>query len=574
MTRNGSTRFASFLAAVVLGVGALDGAPDAPAQAIASKIDAVTVYLDRALVTRTASLKAAPGLQSVVFKGLSPEIDDASLRLRILGDARLEFLKSERIFLAQHDEESVRKLEGEVKELAERVQEQRDILAALEGGASFLSAIHVAKTERISNALGREEGKGPDVADFRAVLAFLTDERVATAAKAREARKRLSELEPRLSARQKEFNEARANARLEQKEIHVTLRSEKGGDVTLHLSYLLPGATWFPSYDARSDAERTALELSAFAVIQQATGERWEGAVITLSAARPAVQVKVPEIAPWFLSAAGAQHLQQTDENRSQSWDPGQNLQQQYSSRGKGQKEAHNRLLENVFQVKLVSESVEKRSTSGVFPLARRETVECDGRPHRAPLGTYQIPVQKAYSAVPRISLNTYVTGRFMNMTPMPLLPGTVNVFIGADLIGSSSLDFIAPRESAEIYLGVEEGIKLTRELDAQKSSRSFFSDLKQVEAAFVITVQNLRTAPATVAIHEALPVSQDAKVRVRVQELEPKPKEMERGLARWELTLPPGETRRIGFAYSIEHPESIAIAEIAGFENQLKIKK
>lgn len=566
-------RLPAFAVSFMLALASASPGAEGPAQPISSRIDAVTVYLDRALVTRTAAARMAPGLQTVVFKGLSSEIDDASLRLRIQGDARLEFLKSERIFLAQHGEEAVRKLEAEVKEMADHVQEQRDILSALEGGANFLSAIHVAKTERISGALGREEGKGPDVADFKAVLTFLTDERVATAARAREAQRRLQELEPKLSAKQKEFNEARSNARLEQKEVHVTLRSEKGGDVTLNLSYLLPGATWFPSYDARADAERTALELSAFAVIQQATGERWEGAAITLSAARPAVRVNVPDLSPWFLSAAGVVQAQQA-ESQGGSWNPGQNLRQQYSSRGKGQKEAHNRLLENDAQICLVAESVEKRSTSGVFPLTRRETVESDGRPHRAPLGTHQIPIQKAYSAVPRLSLNTYVTGRFVNTTATAFLPGPVNVFIGADLIGSSTLDFIAPRESAEVYLGVEEGIKLTRELDNQKSSRSYFSNLKQIEAAFTIVAQNLRAAPATVSIHEALPVSQDAKIRVRIQELDPKPKEMERGLARWEVSLSAGETKTITFAYSIEHPEAIAIAEIAGFEGQLKIKK
>ncbi len=546
--------------------------PDVPV-AIQSRIDAVTVYLDRALVSRSASVQVAAGPRRLVFAGLPSEIEDGSLRVKLSGPARLETLQVRKTFLSERKPGAAQALEAELKALAEQIQEQRDVLAVLQGARGFLDTIQVSRTERISKELGRDEGSGPDVEKYRAVLAFLTEGRLDAAAKVRKAVSAISELEPRLSARQKELDQLRSDASLEQKEVTAVLQAEAPGAVEITLSYMLPGAMWFPSYDVRAQSGLDTVEMSYHAVIQQATGEDWRDAVLTLSAARPAVQVAPPQPHPWILALGGEQLMAQQQEEDG-SWDPCSNLKSQYAQRSVGNRKAHQQLLENSLQVKLVSESTEKRSSSAVFRVPRHESVASDGMPHRVTLAVATLDMARTWHAVPRQSMNVYVTGRVTNGSGLALLPGPANIFIGTDLIGSSAMGFTAPRETAEIYLGVDETVKVTRELDNRESSKTFFSKRKRLEVAYTITVENLRTGPADVSIHEALPVSQDERVSVSSGSIKPRPEEEERGLLRWDLHLQPGESRDLRFAYTVEYPSDLQVPQVEALEQAVRMKK
>ncbi len=569
---------ALFAALTVLSGPASEAAQEPTAEtAVASRIEAVTVYLDRALVSRTAKAQAADkGLRTLVFPGLPSELEDASLRLKLSGPARLESLQARKTFLTQHQEEAVRKLEAELQVLGERLREQRDILTVIESGRQFLDSVQVSKSERISRDLGRDQGAGPNVQDYRAVLEFLTDERIKGAERVRKAQAALQELEPALNAKRSELEQLRSGARLEQKEVTAVLDIQAPGEVELSLSYMLPGALWFPAYDARADLEHGTLEMTYHAVIQQATGEDWNAAVLTLSAASPAVRMRAPEPQPWFLGAAPAAVQGQVaeEEQTLSSWNPCTNLKNQYSNRVNGLQKAHQLLLDNNEQVRLVFESAEKRRSSAVFKVARPESVASDGHPHRVTLALETLPMQLTFHAVPQRSQNTYVTGQVTNPLAVPFLPGQASIFIGPDLVGSSTLDFVAPGESASVTLGVDERIKVSRELDGRESSKAFFSKRKRLEVAYVVTVENFRAAEARIAIHESFPVSQDDQVSVRIRTLKPEPQENERGVARWDLTVGPGESRTLRFAYTLEYPEDAVLPQVAQFEEQIRQKK
>lgn len=67
------------------------------------------------------------------------------------------------------------------------------------------------------------------------------------------------------------------------------------GPITLHLEYLVDAARWAPSYVARIDGDRVALELRA--VVAQDTGEDWGSVPLKLSTAEPTRFATLPELA-------------------------------------------------------------------------------------------------------------------------------------------------------------------------------------------------------------------------------------------------------------------------------------
>jgi uncharacterized protein (TIGR02231 family) len=354
----------------------------------------------------------------------------------------------------------------------------------------------------------------------------------------------------------------------------VALESAAGGDATISLSYLLPGAMWFPSYDVRADVEKGELELVYYAVIQQATGEDWSAAEITLSASRPAERHSKPEPAPWLLggvalpqnpvgqlanNAPNAQEQVQVDNDMDVPQLRQQSVARFAGKPNKALQAAHYNLLVNEGQVLVLFRSVAARGTSVAFPVPTRETVLTDGKPHRVTLTIEKMKLAAEHSAVPALSLATYVTGKATNTSKLPILPGDASVYLAGDLIGTSKLDFIAPGEEAAFYLGVDETVKVTRKLDNKLSSIRSWGKRQRVEAAYTIAVENFKKRPVNVVVEEALPVSQDDDISVKIKKTEPEPASSERGVTKWKLAVPAGGKQTVNVAFSIEYPLAVA---------------
>jgi uncharacterized protein (TIGR02231 family) len=468
----------------------------------------------------------------------------------------------ERVFLERAGEAEVRRLEDGLRELQDTEKALRDELAVLKAEGEFLKSIRTSAPERINRGLAGAEVKMIDVNVYRQTLDFIVKGLAENARKIREVSVKLRELAPKLAAKTRELSEKRAGERLEQKTVTLALDAAVAGRVGVELSYLLPGAMWFPAYDVRADAEKGEMELAYYGVIQQATGEVWTGVELTLSATRPAQSKTRPELVPWLLggTALPVQIAQQQRWANQPVFQQELQIGKQYSGRAKKMQRYHKELLGNVFQVERVLRTVTARGTSVAFPVPTRETVLTDGKPHRVTLAVEKLKLAPEYSAVPEVSLATYVTGKAVNETSLPLLPGEASVYLAGDLIGTSGVRFVAPGEEADFYLGVDESIKVTRKLDNRLSSVRSFGKRRRVSMAYTITVENFKKSAVKVAIDEALPESQDAAIKVRIARFEVEPEKSERGITRWMLEVPAGGKRTIPVSYTIDAPVVVGL--------------
>jgi len=117
-------------AGLALGVAIAPAAlAEADARAVDAKIGRVTVYEDRALVTRVARAAVAQGVTKLAFEHLPPGLDPASIRARC-GAARVMGVDLETVHLARESREELlkavlvhdaakRKLAGAEMELTE-----------------------------------------------------------------------------------------------------------------------------------------------------------------------------------------------------------------------------------------------------------------------------------------------------------------------------------------------------------------------------------------------------------------------------------------------------------------------
>jgi len=532
-------------------------------KALKSAITEVTVYADRARVTRTASVQLTADTARYAFHKLPAWIDEGSVRVNIWapeGDGELLDVQVLKTFLARPDDEEVSKAQREVQDLADQIAALDDERAVLEAQARQLDAIRVFSLEKLPKDAATREVK---IEEYEGVVKFIGRALTENARAKRELARKRRDLQPELDARQRRLSELRQRGRLEQRTVVVTARGNAGPrEAILSLVYMLPGATWEPLHELRT-TDGTAISLASFAVVTQTTGEDWAGANLALSSQRSTQTIRIPELDALLLGdgralnrvlSPKADTFQIATDNFTGQW----GLWNDFANSDADQVEfAENRKALQARQARVVQvfEALQRqRGTTAHFQAAGKQTVRTDGRAVRLPIGTLQLEAKSRTLAAPEVSLNAARIADMVNAGRQPLLPGKVLLFVEGSFLGTTDIDFIAQGEDFTVFLGVADQIKLSRTLDKKRSALSWSGKRKRMQVSFLVTVENLSEEAATVQLGDRVPVSQTADIRVLDVELTPAAKPDVKGLIKWEVALAPKQTREFRIEYLLEY--------------------
>ena len=567
---------------VLLGVTA--AAADADEQTpVESSVVHVTVYPEWAYVTREARVQLQKDSARLAFKGLPAWIDDESIRARLVGaeGSKIAGVSAKTTYLARSTKAEVQKAEEEVLGLADAMEDLRSELAVIDEERKYFSEIRLWKTKRAPQQAAWRKVNTEELDEVRK---FVFGGMAEAVKRATAIRRKIRDLEPELTAKQKALNDLRGRTRLEQKEIVVEIESAAEAKATLSVSYLISGASWYPDYDARTDRDKSNVQLTCEAVVQQSTGEDWADASFTLSTIQPYLTREKPELKPWYVNTSTALSLEFNAEPQAQlSRGSRYNLSPSSSARMQRLKKKQRagqagQVLQafeyNVLRAQAVARQVEERGATVEFDIAGRHAVKADGKPVKLPIGETGLVASLRYAAVPVVSRSTYVTGEMRNTGEFPFLPGEVKVYVDGSLIGKSKVACVAEGENFELYLGLEEQIKVTRDLDAQKSSTSRSGNRKRFIAAYRIEITNFLEAAAVVEVRDQVPVSQDNRIKVKVLGVEPRTGEADKGIITWTVDLAPGESKELRFEFRVDYPAGIYIGNAEALEKQIRAKR
>jgi uncharacterized protein (TIGR02231 family) len=155
-----------------------------------------------------------------------------------------------------------------------------------------------------------------------------------------------------------------------------------------------------------------------------------------------------------------------------------------------------------------------------------------------------------------------YVRATVTNASPLLLLPGPARVFHDAQFAGETCLETVAGGEEFELQLGVDDQIRVERELRRRSTTKAVIGGTRTIDVAYEITVENHRPDQARVSVHDHVPLSTDGDIKVRLRETSPAPAEQnDLGELTWVLSLDSGQTATIRYRFTVEHPAQVTVA-------------
>jgi uncharacterized protein (TIGR02231 family) len=526
-----------------------------PTTALTTQVTAATVFPDRARVSRTGQTTLTAGLHQLEVTTLPLGLLPDSVRAAGRGTARAKLLGvSTRLEnFVDTPAEAARDLEQQIQAAEDADNDLLAQIAVLEKEQRYLDGL-AAQSEMYARGLAlrnRTPAEQGAIFDFVSQRSrALQVEQLALNRQRRDLAKQLDRLRRELKALQ--------SARPRQRYIAVVeLEVAEAGDFELTLTYVVTGAQWQPLYDLRlTDA---GLDLTYLAQVSQNTGEDWPGVALTLSTARPALALVIPELRPWYLRPRPP--LMDMSRAKRSAPMPAAMVAPSaasFSAQAAGVEPAARAMEQMVVDEAVVSES----GAALTYALSASADVPGNGEPRKVTVSTLRLQPDLTYITAPKLEEVCYRRAEIKNTSAYSFLPGPAQLFEGDEYLGATALDFVAPGQTFELALGIDERLRVERELVAREVDKAFIiGDRRRVRYAYTITLENLRDTPQQVVVLDQIPVAQDEQIKVKLDSADPKPTEQsELNVLEWKLTLDRGAKRRLRFDFNVEHPRSMDV--------------
>ena len=523
-------------------------------------ISEVTVYPDRARVTRRGKVHLTPttsGSQWLEVSELPLDLNPDSLRASARGTARARLLglQSQRTFFSETPAEAVRQLEKKVEDLQDEIQtldtqvillkQQRVNVDQLSNQAETYATALAAGEMSVEAQLAIFDGLRQRAAKLDAELQNLA---VQKREKERQSQKARNELDLQRNSRPRQ----RYSASLE-----IEVLEE--GDLTVELSYVVSSANWKPLYDLRLSEEKPeapTLEVGYLAQVSQQSGEDWPGVTLALSTARPALTGKLPELDPWYISPFRAYPPPAAKPAVSRSAPLMAAM-----AAPQPAAEAFGAPLEEV-EADFSQARIEASGASVTYITSGSAEIPADGAPHKVSVTRFALPAKLDYVTAPKLAEAVYRRATVTNDSPYILLPGSANLFSGDEFTGATELELTPPQDEIELFLGVDDRLKVERELKRRDVDKRMIGGKRRLVYAYEIELENLLPVPAKITLHDQIPVARHEEIKVKLESADPRPSEhSELNLLDWELSLQPKEKRTVRFDFSVEYPQTMEVS-------------
>lgn len=588
-----------------------------------SKVTAVTVYQQTALVTREVAVPDGMGLTEVVVSPLPPTTLAATLYAEGSDGIRVLSARYRTRAIAEDTRKEVRDLEAKIKELAKKQAGLQADLAAAGQNTAF-----IAKLEGFTAAtLTSLTDKGQLDSEKTIALAnFIRETRTKAAKEETSLKQQIETVQEDLSFAQRQLQEMAGGRTRTERDAVIVLDKTRPGAGTVRLNYLVSNATWRPQYKLRAGAKTAdPVQLEYLAAVSQNSGEDWTGVALTLSTAQPLLSAAPPDLRALevtvspagmlagagfagqggfsgqlgqpggFPKAPGSQSVQpmpqaaggdmpsrmaylnsleaQTRDLRKQAVDNLNTNRTDFGGKLANDAAAldqYKDLLTEKEDLRAprppVSDLAEAPSVT--FRLKDKLSLPARSDEQVIEVARLELAPKFYYKAVPVLTQQVFRLADLTNTTDFVLLPGEATMYQGTDFVGQTKVPLVAIGKPFTVGFGADPQLQVSRRL--MDKTRTVQGGNQLLSFKYRILLSSYKPGPVDVQVWDRLPYTEASQaIGVTVARTTPELStdalyvrdERPKNLLRWDVKVEPKQNGEKALAIEYEFKLELAVS-------------
>lgn len=504
-------------------------------------IESVTVFPDRATVTRVIEVDIDAGSGELARLDLPIKLSRDSLRISAKGPEglRLGAYQLETLRGSERVSERARALEA-------RLQASRDRRNAIDDDLR-VREMQLSLLQSLTSGAGQGDAKLAlnGWSEALEIVGSGAEDVLSARRQLQRDRRELEEEIQRLEQELADLGQQQKNTLA----LNLAYDSPSAGTAEFTIEYTIGGAFWRPVYEWRLDTGSEQLQMVQFGEVRQRTGEDWSDAALSLSLSRPAAGGRLPELTPWWVD------VQSPGKNGSLDRARATGIGMQRSA------------MEVVATAKAdaqwdAADLVGNEYTQS-YRVPGAASVAADNQPHRFRLDEHSVDVALSARTVPRHQPTAwlYATGTWKGDLALP--PGSVTLYQDRTLVGQTRFEGVAPGGELASSFGVDDRISVEHELVRDdRATEGMLSKSTVFTRIHRITVSNGHSRSINLIVFDTMPVARDERIEVSLTDGTTAPDRRDvddrPGVLAWDRQVPSGRDLALTVGYRLSFPEDL----------------
>ena len=506
-------------------------------KSVDSKITNVTVFLNKAQVSREIKTRVEGGKTNLIITGLTAQLDQQSIQAAGSGNFIILGIAHRQNFL---NELNTPKSLSILKDSLEYFQRQLTL------EQSQKEILNKEEQMLLSNQKIGGMNQNLTVTELKAMADFYRVRLGDIVTSRMKQDEKIKKINGKITKLQRQVNEQSDLYSRNTSEIVVSVSAEASTTIDLDVNYVVANAGWYPVYDLRAINTKSPIQLNYKANVYQSTGEEWKNVKLKLSTANPSQGGLKPELYSWYLDFYKPVYTERS-----------------YKATGavhRAAPAAEDKLEEVAMEAPALTTAefvtTVQTSLNTEFDIALPYTVTSSNKPTLVDIRNYEMKADYQYAVAPKLDHEAFLMARATGWEEFSLLPGEANIFFEGTFVGQSYIDPNNIKDTLSISLGRDKRIVVKREKLKDFTTRKAIGTSQRDSYAYEISVRNTKNEPIKIVVEDQVPVSQNSQIEVMVSDVGRAAYNKTTGKLTWEMNLQPNETKKVIYKFEVKYPK------------------
>ncbi len=189
------------------------------------------------------------------------------------------------------------------------------------------------------------------------------------------------------------------------------------------------------------------------------------------------------------------------------------------------------------------------------YEIKDRQTLKNNGKAKLVDIKDFILETFYEYHSTPKLKQDVYLIARIPDWDQYYFLEGEMNLYYEDSYVGKSLLLSDNFTDTLDLSLGIDYNVKINREEVKADTRKSFMGTNRIDSRSYTINVNNLKSTPINIFIHDQYPVSIIKDVDVSLENPDNAKVNETKGSLLWQRKVNARSLSNLNFSYKVKYP-------------------